>query len=453
MGIFSVKVFIMAKTLGFIVFSLLCLFGINWMLNSSDTYEQNLQNSKLEQVRRDRQRLALALDSSIRNEQFPAEINWSKSGSLQKAQIVYTLDPSLQSEADRLLRSYKPDFSSIVVMDASSGRMLAMKSFQKSQELESNLAVQATYPAASIFKVVTAATALDKYGLSPDQQIQFNGGNYTLYRNNVLQHRVNKWTRTITLKEAFARSINTAFGRLALTKLHPQDLKEYSDRFAFNQYFPSDFPIDPGFTQIPREPGFALAEAASGYNRITKMSPVQGAMIAASIANDGIMLAPFMIQKLVNTDGENLYESEPLSLGRVISEDAATSMRELMMETVEAGTSRKSFRPFLKDKKMSVVEVGGKTGHLTSEYPKGRADWFVGYALNGERKLAIAVLTINKEFWTVKSAHLAQAMLRHYFHERGIELEQEEWNPPEESKNLYLQGKFKKGDALTVDSR
>jgi beta-lactamase class D len=85
-----------------------------------------------------------------------------------------------------------------------------------------------------------------------------------------------------------------------------------------------------------------------------------------------------------------------------------------MRETVRRGSARKGFRGFFRGE-FENVEVGGKTGSLTGTSPKGRNDWFVGYASLDERKIAFASLTVNEERWTVKSAFVARKVIEAYF--------------------------------------
>ncbi|WP_295904605.1 penicillin-binding transpeptidase domain-containing protein [uncultured Bdellovibrio sp.] len=362
-----------------------------------------------------RVQIAKALGDKVRSNQFPEKAALPWNGEDHTVTLSYTLDEDLQREADRLLKSYKPDYGAIFMIDASTGEVLAMSSFQRDNPQAANLNLQATFPAASVFKVVTATAAVDKAGVTPEHKIRYNGGAYTLYKKNVLSDKVTRWTNVITLKDAFARSINTAFGRLSIENLHPEDLNEYANRFMFNQEIPADFPVDMGVAYIPPGKGFELAEAASGYNKTNRMSPVQGAMIAASVANDGQVVIPYLIDSVKDEKGETLYEGATLTNGNIMSKESAAKVRELMEQTVASGTSRRSFRPIMKDRKFREIEMGGKTGHLTGDNPRGRVDWFVGYALDNERKIAVAAITVNKKFWTVKSAHLGQSMFRKYF--------------------------------------
>jgi peptidoglycan glycosyltransferase len=94
-------------------------------------------------------------------------------------------------------------------------------------------------------------------------------------------------------------------------------------------------------------------------------------------------------------------------------------VRTLMKETVTAGTSRKVFRGFFKGR-FSELEVGGKTGHLMDQKLNGGIDWFVGFAQNHGRKIAVSVLTVNKKYWTVKSAYLARRAIETAFSQKSI---------------------------------
>jgi peptidoglycan glycosyltransferase len=405
-----------AKVLKLFVISGICTFGLYSIMgfNTSDDQQAEVRK-KIQNQLEERTHISKALSEQIRLNLLPEKIAINWEGDDKTFSPKYTIDNNLQGEADKLLKAYKPDYGAIFMMDAVTGEVLAMSSFQRDNPTGNNLNLQATFPAASIFKVVTATAAVDKAGIMPEHKIHYNGGAYTLYRKNVLSEKITRWTNVITLKDAFARSINTAFGRLSIENLHPEDLNDYANRFMFNQEIPADFPVEMGVAYIPPGIGFEMAEAASGYNKTNRMSPVQGAMIAASVANEGKIVVPYLVRTMDNDKGENIYNGTTLSNGNIMSKESAEKVRQLMEQTVLAGTSRRSFRPIMKDRKFREIEMGGKTGHLTGDNPRGRVDWFVGYALEGDRRIAVAAITVNKKFWTVKSAHLGQSMFRKYF--------------------------------------
>lgn len=385
--------------------------------------------------------ISKTLSSSLALGKKPIDAAFSPDGENRplKLKVNYTLQEDVQKEADALLKRYRPDYAAIVMMDAKTGRILALSSFTKSNAQSQNLAFKATFPAASIFKVVTASAAVDRAGINPEHKIAYNGGNYTLYKKNVLSDKVNRWTRFITLKEAFARSINTAFGRLSLENLEPKDLSEYANRFMFNEHIPSDFAVEMSRAYVPSEKGYEFTEVASGYNRFNTLSPIHGAMIASTIINDGKMLVPFIVDSLENENHEQVYKAQILERGQLLRPESADKVRQMMEQTVLSGTSRKTFRRIVRDKKFREIEMGGKTGHFTGMNPKGRTDWFVGYASDEQDKIAIAAITVNIQKWTVKSSALGEMMFRKYFKnkldEKDAQLDDDKRSPSSHKKS------------------
>jgi peptidoglycan glycosyltransferase len=344
----------------------------------------------------------------VKANRYPAGITFKVEDNLRFAKVNYTFDEELQKEANAMLQKYKPDFGAFVAIDARSGRVLSMASYENGGSDLGNLNLRATFPAASIFKVVTAAAAIDMGKASPNTVIPINGAYHTLYKRNIASmQKNNRWTRYITLREAFAKSVNTFFGKLGLFHIGGSELGIYAQKFQFNRTIAADIPIQVGHTSITEGDDMSIAEAASGFTRDNTMSPIHGALIAAAVANDGIMMEPYLVDSLEDENGLRLYQAQPKVASVPITVDSAREMRILMRETVSAGTSRKTFKRFMKLKKFRTVEVGGKTGSLTGREPRGKYDWFVGYIQVGDHVVAIASLTINEKFWKVKSSYMA----------------------------------------------
>ena len=257
--------------------------------------------------------------------------------------------------------------------------------------------------------MITAAAGLDQGLLEPDTVLRYNGKKTSLYKNQVLRHKDNKWTRRPTLKKAFAESINTVFARIGIYMLGAEKLDEYARRFGFNTEIVADIDFLTGVTDI-HDDEWRIAESASGYTRSNTLSPLHGAMLGSAVINDGQMMIPYLVRLVTDEWGVPLYLSKSEALGEPISAATAQELRVLMAETVRRGSARKSFSKFFKGRFKDVV-VGGKTGSLTGSSPAGRYDWFVGYAALGERKIGFASLTINKEYWTVKSSYVARRFI------------------------------------------
>lgn len=353
--------------------------------------------------------LSKYLDANL----FPATLSWPMSDEPdQKLQVEYTIRPALQNYMMDLLSQYRPDYASVVAADATTGEIITMANY--SRHANKNWALVATYPSASIFKVVTATAALDLKKMNPNTVLPFNGASHTLYKRNVQETKENRWTRYMTLKEAFAISANTFFGKLGLYHLGAGPLLEYAERFQFNRPMLLDMPLEMAKANISTAESWHLVEAASGFTRENQMSPIHGVMIASSVAFDGLMMEPHLVRSMKNELGEVQYQAEPNMLSVTMRPETAEELRMLMHETVFGGTSRKAFRKLLRSPKYGEVEFGGKTGSLMGQNPKGKTDWFVGYARFKDQKIAISVVTVHGELWRVKSSQLAVNFFERY---------------------------------------
>ena len=361
--------------------------------------------------------IALALAEKGVQDELPQDFVVHHRGVNVRVRPTYSFDENLDKEMRGLMASYKPDYGAFVAVDANTGRILSLISWNKNDEwIRDHMALRATFPSASVFKVVTAAAVISEKKMSADSIISYNGSRHTLYKRNLFKDDVTRWTQHVPLKEAFAQSINSVFGKLGVFLVGPTELKSYAEKFGFNRELPSDLPVQEGKALITEDP-WELAEAASGFTKFNTMSPLQGALIASAIVNDGKMMEPYVVSSLANEEGKKIYEAKAHISQIVIDPQAAKEMRELMRETVESGTSRGSFRGF-KTSSNALVDVGGKTGSLTGTDPKGKYDWFVGYGSSGGNKIAVAALTISREYWKVKSSYLARKAIETYFEEK-----------------------------------
>lgn len=345
---------------------------------------------------------------------FPSQRDILVQGHEFELQLVYTINEELQNTLTDWLNRYDPDFAVAVAVDPDTGKILALSTHVSDGEPMGNLAMSSAFPAASVFKIVTAAAAMDLGRLNPKSVIPFNGKTTSLYKKNVFEHKNNKWTRRPTLDEAFAKSINTVFGRIGLYTVGAAQLNSYANRFQFNTRIATDIPIDPSKTYIPAQDDWAVVEAASGYTNKVTLSPLHGAALAASMINGGKLMRPYMVERAYDKKGRLVYRGQPQSLALAIAPETAVNMQKLMSKTISVGTARRSFRNFFKGQ-YSDVRVGGKTGTLSGGNLKGLNDWFVGYAYTDQRKLAYAVLNINLDKWKVKSHYLSRLMIEHYF--------------------------------------
>lgn len=366
--------------------------------------------------------ISVVVGPEIAANRYPLEAQFEIGAIPVVGKVHYGFEAVGQAYMEKLLSQYRPDHGVFVAMDAKTGRILTLASrTQNKSGQEENLALRATFPAASIFKVVTAGAVLDTDKVSPNTRIAFNGANHTLYKRNVVDTKENRWTRRMTIREAFGSSVNTIFGKLGLFYAGPETLRAYAERFHFNHPIRADVPVQTGYSRFTADDPWSVVAAASGFTQDNTMSPVQGAMIAAAVANDGVMMEPYVVESVRDQGGQPLYMAVPKRASIVVGPETARQLRELFEQTIISGTSRKSFRSAVRKRRFENVEFGGKTGSLTGLNPKGKCDWFVGYARFGEERIAVAALTVNEEKWRVKSSTLAQLFLTEYikYHEEN----------------------------------
>ncbi len=348
-------------------------------------------------------------------EGWPAELNSDG----RDYSIKYTTNDKLEKRIKRLLRMYRSDFASVVVLDNNTGKVLSAIDYtRKTKKFGVSLSFSSTNPAASVFKVITAADLVENTKISKESLFSYNGKSSTLYKYQ-LKNKKNRWTRTIPFKSAFARSNNVIFGKAAINNTSAKSLTATANKFGFNEDLLQI--IDTGESQLYNvSTEYALAELASGFNRGTMISPLHGAVIASVIANDGILKKPTILNEIYDRKQERTVWKPKYILKRVISKDAATEVKSMMINTVKNGTARGAFKPW-KIKKLSNVEIGGKTGTITGGLPYGKRDWFVSYAKPKDasegKGISVCVMIVNVKHWYIKSTYLAKKIIQYYYND------------------------------------
>lgn len=240
-----------------------------------------------------------------------------------------------------------------------------------------------TYPPGSTFKLVTAAAALES-GMTPESEVFAPRELDLPLTSSTLKNfggTACAATDTTTLADALRVSCNTAFGQLGL-ELGDEALRRQAEAFGFGESLrvplrvtPSRFPADPD------EPQTALS--AIGQFEVSA-TPMQMAMVAAAIANDGVQMQPYLVAQVRTADLAVVERTEPTELRRSVSTETARALRDMMVEVVRGGTGKAA--------QIRGVEVAGKTG--TAQHASG-ADphaWFVGFAPADDPQVAVAVL-------------------------------------------------------------
>ncbi len=326
-------------------------------------------------------------------------------------QVETSLDPSLQEQLmDKLDRDHSR-YVGVVVMDPDSGKVLAMVGYNR-EDAQQDPCTRVLYPAASIFKIVTAAAAIEKLGLNPGSTLRYNGRKHTLYKSQ-LKDRNNRYTRHITLRDSFAQSVNPVFGKLGANYLRGDGLEAYARKFGFGREVGFEVPVTPSRLVVSDKP-YQWAEVASGFNQTTRITPLHGAMIASAAVNGGRLMEPTVVQHIVDNDGNTVYRSTKAVAGRAISEQTSKTMRQLMVTTVKKGTARKVFRGYSRDKVLSKLNLGGKTGSINND---PRYDWFVGFASEkgGSQSLVVSAVVAHHKLIGTRAGQYARMVMAFYF--------------------------------------
>jgi penicillin-binding protein A len=339
----------------------------------------------------------------------------------------FTLETSIDRDLQRfvmdLLNRSMTQHSAAVVIRPDNGQILAMASYENNGNggKGENLCLCADFPAASLFKIVAAAAAVEARGMSPETPLAFRGQKYTLYKSQLKEDKAKKGknqnpgTKT-TLGEAFSDSINPVFGKLGIHYLGNELTSEYAERFLFNHLIPFDLFVAPSRYVKPMD-DYALAEVASGFNKRTLISPLHAGLITASIANGGTMMAPWLVKTVRNDAGEILYEAAPSVLASPINKKTASKMMVLMEGTVVEGTAKRAFQPLQRKRELRYVDLGAKTGTINGATDQCKYEWLTAFALpsDGDGGLCITVMTAHGEKIGVRAKDIARLIIdRHY---------------------------------------
>jgi peptidoglycan glycosyltransferase len=258
--------------------------------------------------------------------------------------------------------------------------------------------VQETFPPGSTFKVVVAAAALEN-SLNPSSVLT-GGSSYTAPDTTT---PINNspgvvCPEQITLADALKVSCNTAFARLGVEQLGADKVKRAAQAFGFESV--PELEKDPGNVlrvaashtgAIAAPDGStdrpALAQSCIGQREV-RMTPLQGALIAAAIANNGQQMRPYLIDTLQGSDLTQVIQAEPKVARTPVSPDVAEQLRTMMDGVVSGGTGTKA--------RIDGYEVGGKTGTAQNGDSPDHG-WFIGYARSkdGQPLVAVAVLLQN----------------------------------------------------------
>ncbi len=359
---------------------------------------------------------------SISNEFLQRAANFFLGKDIEGDSLVLTIDNRLQEIAGEQLGNQK---GSIVAIEPSTGKILAMVSnptFDSNsveEDWESlnsddenspllNRATQGLYAPGSTFKIITAAAALQADETLKNYETDCEGEEK--FGFSIIHCYDGKAHGNVNMDTAFAKSCNIYFSELGV-KIGAQSLVDTADSFGFNkdiglalEYSRSSFAMTASAEENE------IVETAFGQGK-TLVTPLFMAMVTSAVANNGMMMQPYIVDHTLTPSGGIRNRTIPEKLNQAISPEIAEEIKELMCGVVEYGTatnasfsisgavvdsneSGASASSAEKSAYSGEIKVAGKTGTAENSQGDDHA-WFVAFAPADEPKIAVAVLLEN----------------------------------------------------------
>ena len=252
-----------------------------------------------------------------------------------------------------------------------------------------NRATQAGYPPGSTFKVVTAIAAIDSGTFDTDSVV--DGSNGVEISGVPLNNFGGADYGPTDLTTALTKSVNTVWAQVG-EKVGARTMQRYMDRLGFGDQVEVDLPGDErrasgefcnGRFVRATNPCVDVGRMAIGQDKL-QVTPLQMAMVAAAVANDGVLMAPVLATGAFDPEGRRTMSKEPRQMERVMSPATAEKVTAMMTRVVQEGSGTAAA--------LQGIEVAGKTGTAERDVALDiTTPWFIAFAPASDPQVAIAV--------------------------------------------------------------
>lgn len=323
-----------------------------------------------------------------------------------------TIRLTLNNEAQEVaMRELNGRTGAVVAIDAKTGAILALASspsfdpnllashntdniqtaYSKldndSREPLLNRSIAMTLPPGSTFKLITAAAALSSGRFTPDSLIP-GPARLKLPQSS---HYLTNWNgqscgpnNQTTLAHALAISCNTAFAWLGM-KLGAQAIANEAQKFGFDSTF--EIPMPAAASRFPTQLDQAQTAMSAIGQYDVQATALQMAVATSGIANNGIVMRPYLVAQVLGPDLSVLENAQPSALSRALTSHQSGLLKKMMVGVVNSGTGTNARIP--------GVTVGGKTGTAETAPGKPAHAWFVAWAQTKTTNIAVAVVLQN----------------------------------------------------------
>lgn len=336
--------------------------------------------------------------------------------------VVTTLDYDLQRVAYNALGLNK---GAVVAINPKTGEILAMVSkptFNANYLEEAisdavsgsgedspliNRTIDGLYPPGSVFKTVTLASSLENIEGVANRQFN-DGGKIQFDDGATLNNYAYQVHGAIDLRYAYRVSSNVVFGTLAM-ELGNETLRSTAENFGFNSVI-SGSGVEITASRFPSLNEYEegnIAQSGIGQGSVL-VTPMQMALVAATVANDGVMMEPRLVNRIVDKDGNTIKTIPDKKLKDVISKDSAETIKSYMKYLVDNNIYR--WPAF------EGTNAGGKTGTADYTLPDGTEaiphGWFISVAPMEDPQIAVVVIVENGESGAGSAATIASELVR-----------------------------------------
>lgn len=313
------------------------------------------------------------------------------------ADIYLTLDHEIQALGENLLEGKR---GAVVAMDPKTGEIIALVSKPDYNPNEKNLeenwqnmvvsedspflprATRGLYAPGSTYKVTTAALAVEN-GLV---DLEFEDKGTINIDGRQISNYGGEAYGNIGVAKALEVSSNVVYSQLGV-KLGEELLSDMAGRLGMNSSIPFDIPVSKSIFPYSRMGQTDMAAVGMGQGKLM-LSPLHMTMIAASIANDGVMMKPLLVNRVQAANGYGIKVNKPAELYRVMSAATADQVKLMMQKVVEEGTGKRAA--------INGIKVAGKTGtaenELSGKQKNKEHAWFIGFAPAEDPAIAVAVV-------------------------------------------------------------
>lgn len=278
--------------------------------------------------------------------------------------IDYNIQKLTEQMAEEIMLNEKPESCEIIVMNPNTGEILANSSkpsldlnnlprddINKLNSQSKNLSVVDVYEPGSTFKVLTTAMALEEGKTTPNDRFYDPG-----YRI-VDGQKIKCWRLhghgSQTMTEGLCNSCNSVFIDLAL-RLGKDKLYQYFDKFGFGNKLNVDFPGESGGIVMNKETAKKVDYARMGFGQAIAVTPIQQINAISSVINGGILLQPYYVSKITNSNNVTILQNSKTELRRVVSKKTSETIKVMYEEVIKKANGINAFIP--------GYRVSGKTG-------------------------------------------------------------------------------------------